>query len=351
MDPPEHTLHRRMMNPAFTSAYLAAYLPLVHLVIADRARDWAERDDVELLAESREIAFDVAAVALVGLRTGAPADRLRELFYGLLHGFDASEGSWEDYEKRQAQMVADLNGLLLPIIAARRAVANEQPRDVLGMIVQARDDDGQPLGDEQILAHVKILLVAGHETTTSLAAWALYQLATRPADRARVHAEIDATGVAADEPLHGEALRSLRFLDAFVKETGRLYPPVLQVPRGVLRDVEFAGYVIPAGSRARLSLSACHRLPTIFADPARFDPGRFDPPREEDKKTPYALVTFGGGPRVCIGMGFAQQEVKALVAHALRRYHLDPVPGRVPVHVGYWTAFAPDGIHVRARMR
>jgi cytochrome P450 len=143
-------------------------------------------------------------------------------------------------------------------------------------------------------------------------------------------------------------LRGARVLDAFIREAGRLYSPVLNVPRGVVQDFEFAGYTVPMGTHVRLALAASHRLPTIFANPEVFDLDRFLPPREEDR-LPYALVTFGGGPRVCIGINFAQIEVKALVAHVLPRYTLTPVEPHPPIYAGHWTAIMPGGAPMRVR--
>jgi cytochrome P450 len=350
MDPPDHTVHRRLMNPAFTSSYLASYLPLMHRVIEARTADWTERDVVDLQEEAREIAFDVAAVALVGLQTGQDVDRLRQLFVNLIHGFDSSRQTWEQFVEERKRTVRDLDLLLLDLIASRRQVADsDQPRDVLARIIHAHDDQDRELSDEQLIAHVKILLVAGHETTTSLAARALYLLALRGEDRSRVDDEIRLLGIPSDTEIPIDGLRALRFLDTFIREVGRLYAPVLNVPRGVVKDFEFGGYTIPAGLQVRLGLAACHRLSTVFRDPDAFDPSRFDPPRDEDAKTPYGLVTFGGGPRTCIGMSFAQIEVKALAAHVLRHVQLEPLDDRSLIHAGFWTTFAPFGVPVRAR--
>jgi cytochrome P450 len=140
-------------------------------------------------------------------------------------------------------------------------------------------------------------------------------------------------------------------LDAFIREAGRLYSPVINVPRGVVQEFEFDGYTVPAGTQVRLALAAGHRLPDVFADPECFDPDRFLPPREEDRRQPYSLVTFGGGPRVCIGINFAQIEVKALVAHVLPRYSLEPVGTALPVHAGHWTAELPGGMSMRVQER
>ena len=96
-----------------------------------------------------------------------------------------------------------------------------------------------------------------------------------------------------------------------------------------------------------LAIGAGHRLPSVFAEPDRFDPDRFLPPREEDRRSPYALVTFGGGPRICLGINFAQVEVTALVAHVLRRYRLEPIPDRTIAQYSGIIQSLPNGIPLR----
>jgi cytochrome P450 len=146
-------------------------------------------------------------------------------------------------------------------------------------------------------------------------------------------------------------VRSMKQLDYFIREAGRLYSPVLHVPRGVVKDFEFAGYHVPAGTQVRLALAAGHRLPHIFANPDTFDPDRFAPPREEDRQAPYSLVTFGGGSRICIGINFAQIEVKALAAHILRTYDLSPASAEATPHAGFWTADIQNGIWLHVTRR
>jgi len=115
----------------------------------------------------------------------------------------------------------------------------------------------------------------------------------------------------------------MKVLENALSEAERLYPPVANGPRGVVEDVEFHGYHVPAGTMAFYSIVASHMLPHILPHPMVFDPDRFAPPREEHKKHPYALVGFGGGPRICIGINFAQVEIKAMVSHILRHYQLE----------------------------
>ena len=138
-------------------------------------------------------------------------------------------------------------------------------------------------------------------------------------------------------------------LAAAIREAGRLHPPVMLLPRGVLAPVEFGGYVVAPGTPVFLVVAAGHRLPTVFAEPDRFDPDRFLPPREEDRRQPYALVTFGGGPRICLGINFAQVEVTALAAHVRRRFRLSPIPGRAIPQVGGIVQSLPEGLAARVQ--
>jgi len=350
MDDPEHAVHRRMWNPAFTAAAMEAYVPIIQRVIAQRTQHWPAQESVDVYHEAREITFDAAAAALAGFEPGPDVDRMRQLFYTLI-GYNPDGLTFEEYQHRARQTRLELGAMMIGLIQARRAVPeSEQTHDVLGTIVHARNDQGQLLSDDQIMAHLNILLVAGHETTTTLSAWVLAKLASEPAHRKRILAELTAAiGDEASEPTV-EELRNLPALDAFIKETGRLHGPVFNVPRGVVSDFEFAGYHVPAGQSVRLALAAGHRLPNVFADPETFDPDRFASPREEDKKQPYSLVTFGGGARICIGINFANIETKALAVHVLRHFDLELLDHDI-TFAGYWTAFLPNGVHMRFKRK
>ncbi len=346
MDGPEHDQHRRMMNPAFTISYMDRYLPLMNRIIRERTATWLDRGEVDVFEEARKITFDVAAEALVGLQTGPEVDRFREIFFSLIMLGQNADDDGKDYGTRLAELQGELYDLLLPKIRRRR----QQPTDdVLGMLVRARDDHGNALSDEQLIAHTNILLVAGHETSTSLSAWLLYLLSQHPSYAQRVLEEQDALLARAAEPSL-EAIKRMKLLEHALSEAERLYPPVSNGPRGVLEDFEFGGYHVPAGTHVFYSISGAHRIPTIFADPARFDPDRFAPPREEHK-TPYALVGFGGGPRICIGINFAQVEIKALISHLLRNYQLELVPDQQIVQMYMPTSMPLNGIRMRVSKR
>lgn len=349
-DDPEHTRQRKLMNPAFTIAYMSRYLPIMNRVIARRTRGWAERAVVDVYDEARKITFDVAAECLAGFQTGPEVDRLRELFYALVRpDLNAMDETMAEYIAHMMGVRAELDTLLLAKIAERRQAPTD---DILGMLIKAGDAQDEPFTDRELLGQLHILLVAGHETTTTLSAWLLSLLASHPDYLERVRAELDETLAATNGEVTLEAVKAMRVLGYAIDEAGRLRSPVGNVPRGVVEDVVFNGYQIPTGARVLVSLAACHRLPDIFAGPDRFDPDRFAPPREEDKHHPYSLVVFGGGPRICIGINFAQVEVKAMAAHILRRFDLAPVPEHEISHAYYSpVAAVMSGIPLRVTPR
>jgi len=323
MDGAEHDAHRKMMNPAFAITYMDRYLPIMRRIIGERIAGWAARGEVDVYEEARKITFDVAAEALAGLKPGPEVDQFRDLYLAMLR-LGPQMKDWDAFYAEQARLKGELYGLLRPKIAERRQHPTD---DVLGMLVRARDPDGNALSDEQLIAHTNILLVAGHETSTSMSAWLLYLLAMHPDYLRRVREEQAALVPAGAAPTL-DLIQRMKVLENGLMEAERLYPPVMYGPRGTVEAFDFHGYHVPAGSHVFYAIAASHLIPSVFANPTAFDPDRFAPPREEQKKTPYALVGFGGGPRICIGINFAKVEIKAMVSQILRQYNLTPAPNQ-----------------------
>ena len=348
MDDPDHATQRKLWNPAFTTTAMEHYLPIIQDLVTAHTARWT--GIVDVYAAARALTFDIAATTLAGIPPGPRIDRLRELFYTLVGGTIDALRNYDLYLQRALPARAELIETLLGIIATRRTwSADPPPQDVLGLIVQMASATG--MSDGQILGHLNILLVAGHETTTMLAAWVLYYLARLPEQQQQVITELDT--VLGGAPPTVAALRRLKVLDNFIREAGRLHAPILVVPRVTTHSLEFGGYTIPPSTQICLALAATHRLPTIFANPDHFDPTRFLPPRAEDQQTPYSLVTFGGGPRICLGVNFATVEVKVLVAQVLRTLHLDLAVANMPPprQTGFFATLVPDGIFLRISPR
>lgn len=342
MDGEEHAHHRKLMNPAFTISYMSRYLPLMQRIIREQAATWAKRGEVDIFEEMRTITFNVAAEALTGLKDGEEVDTFRKLFVELLNP-TGPFNSDEEYYAYINPLKARLRDLLIPKIEERRKHPTD---DVFGLLVRAHDEHGEALSDEQLVSHVNILLVAGHETSTSLSAWLLYLLSQYPDYTQRVLEEQAQLLTSDNEPTL-EDIKKMKVLENALSEAERLYPPVANGPRGVTEDFEFHGYHVPAGAFLFYSIAGAHRLPSIFKDPETFDPDRFAPPREEHKKSPYALVGFGGGPRICIGINFAQVEIKAIASHILRNYRFSLVPDQHIQQAYGITGFPLNGIRMR----
>src|SRR5262249_51996494 len=151
------------------------------------------------------------------------------------------------------------------------------------------------------------LFIAGHDTTSASLAWFWYLVARHPDVERRLLREVDE--VLGDRPATYEDQRRLRFLEMTVKESMRLYPAsAFLFGREVVDDVELGGYTLRRCSWVFISPYVVHHNPRYFKDPEVFDPERFAPGRVEDI-APYAHLTFGGGPRICIGSNLALTEV------------------------------------------
>ena len=214
--------------------------------------------------------------------------------------------------------------------------------DLLTVLCQTEDEDGNRFSDEDIVNHMIFLMMAAHDTSTSTATTMAYHLAANPEWQQRCRDESDRLG---DGPLDIESLEKLESLDLVMNESIRLVTPVQWAMRRTVRDTELLGYYLPAGTNVIAYPGMNHRLPELWTDPLKFDPDRFTEPRNEHKRHRYAFTPFGGGAHKCIGMMFGQLEIKTILHRLLRRYRLElPRPGLPGVlglrrHARYrWTA-------------
>jgi cytochrome P450 len=161
-------------------------------------------------------------------------------------------------------------------------------------------------------------MFAGHETTMSMLTSALALFKQHPEVLSRIRGERDE--VVGDSELRPEHLKQLEYLDCALKEVERVRPPISLTMRGVVQETHYKGYRLPVGTTILISSAASHRLPAYFRDPLRFDPDRFMPPRFEHRTTPYSLIGFGGGQRLCIGRAFSLMEMKVVLCLLLKDF-------------------------------
>jgi cytochrome P450 len=227
-----------------------------------------------------------------------------------LSGGRLAPSGLRDFEQRRQR----LDELIYEEIANRRAATDlSERKDVLSMLLLARDEDGNAMDDHELRDELVTLLVAGHETTATGLAWAFELLLRNPRVLERLRSELEG----GDES----------YLDAVVKETLRLRPVVPGIGRVVRGEAfEVGGFMIPDGVEINPSIAAIHRRADRYPEPGAFRPERF---LGEDSPDTYTWLPFGGGTRRCLGASFATFEMRAVIRRVLERASLRAV-GRRP---------------------
>jgi cytochrome P450 len=234
------------------------------------------------------------------------------------------------------QLLQEMDDLLYAQIAQRRKQGGAGREDILSLLVEARDEDGRPMSDEELRDEMVTMLVAGHETTATSLAWTFHCILERPEVMDRLRAEIRA--VVGSGPVEPQHISQLEYLDATIKETQRVYPIVPIVGRLLHEPLRLGGQDLPAGVMVAPCIYLTHHSPDIWPEPDTFDPDRFLAKRV----SPYEFFPFGGGIRHCIGAAFALYEMKIVLAQVLSRANLRAAPGRRVRLVRRGITFAPS---------
>jgi cytochrome P450 len=323
-----HRRSRRIMLPAFHHEAIAGALQTMNSEI-DRALDqWHADQRIDIYHWTRRLALRIAMRALFGFdpdAAGTKTDMARMFEQGL--GFWSRDywlqilrGPGTPFAQMQQARRA-LDRVIFDEIAERRRTG-ARGHDVLSLLLDASDEDGESLNDQQIRDEVMTLLFAGHDTTTSTVAFMFYELARHPDVLASLRDEQRGELPGAKQLMSGE----LRLLEMVMDETLRLYPPAWVGARKSIEPFEFAGVPVPGRAYVNYSSWASHHLPHVFPEPKKFRPERFEP--EAKARLPKgAYVPFGGGSRICIGMRFGQLEVKAIASALIRRFDIELEPG------------------------
>ncbi len=217
---------------------------------------------------------------------------------------------------------------LITDIVEHRRTSGYEGDDMLQSLMDASYKDGRKLSEDEITGLLLTIMFAGHHTSGVTFSWMGILLAQNPAWAAELLAEQNALlGDRSDLTL--EDLRAMPKLEATVKETLRMYPPIIVMMRKVINDFSFGGYDIPHGSMVFASPAVSHYIEDIFPNPTVFDPTRFLAPTNADKKNPMGWIPFGAGRHRCMGIVFAQLQLRALWSHLLRNFEFETVPGDI----------------------
>lgn len=319
-----HRRQRRLIQPAFHKKRVEGYAATMVQHTCEMLEDWQPGARLDIARAMQALTLRIVAKALFDVDLKAEHADLARAFRLVIE--NPTQIPWSlgsvhldlpflPYGKFLAGKHA-LDEYVYALIARRRAEGGDTG-DVLSMLLAARAEDGSGMSDEEIRDQTMTLFAAGHETTANALSWTFYLLSQHPAELARLREELgDVLGGRDPAP---EDLARLPYLDWVVTESMRVYPPVWTQGRHAIGPFELEGYRFPAGTIGMFSQWVIHHLPDVWGDPERFRPERWDPTRGEQVPS-GAYFPFGGGPRTCIGMPFAQLEARLLLATILQRY-------------------------------
>ncbi|MBD2665880.1 cytochrome P450 [Richelia sinica FACHB-800] len=341
-----HQSQRRLLTPPFYGDRMKAYGEIITDITREVISKWQFNQPFAVRSAMQEISLKVILKAVFGINTGEKFSKLESLLYAILDlssspwrsaisflpGLQVDLGKWSPWgiflNKRQ-----QIYELLFAEIQERKNHPDPSRHDILSLMMSARDENGEPMTDIELRDELMTLLVAGHETTASALAWALYWIHRLPNVKEKLISELDTLG---EKPDSNEVFR-LPYLSAVCQETLRIYPiGMITLPRIVQSSFKVMDYELPAGSLLVACIYLTHRRPDLYPQPQEFKPERF----LEKQYSPYEYLPFGGGNRRCLGMSFALFEMKLVLATILSQLdltlvdHVPVVPQRRGVTLG-----------------
>ncbi|KAF2900474.1 hypothetical protein ILUMI_05709 [Ignelater luminosus] len=262
----------------------------------------------------------------------------------ILHGYTESI-----IESRKEELIK-ANGHSKDIQNDEDDIGRKKKKTFLDLLLQYKKD-GQPLTDKDIREEVDTFMFEGHDTTAAAMSFALYCLAKNPEAQEKTVQELRSIfGDDKERPATHRDMQEMKYLEAVIKETLRLYPSVPIFARNVHEDVEYDGIILPKDTSLTIFVYGLHRDPAIFPDPERFDPERFTQEKQVGR-SPYAYLPFSAGPRNCIGQKFAMLEMKSLLSKVLRNYELLEDPNHKVVLAAETVLKSANGIRIGLKKR
>ena len=320
MDFDHHRADRKTLSVAFKPEPMKHYLGALNDGIARGITAWDGRGTFKFYPAIKQLTLDLAATSFLGIAWGPEADQINKAFVDMVA---ASIGIVRvplpgTAMGRGVKGHRFMSKFFAREIPARRGAAGD---DFFTQFCNARNDAGDLLTDQEIIDHMNFLMMAAHDTLTSSLTSTLYYLAKNPEWQDRLRTEIMGVHATAGPTLPFERLGELEQTEWAFKEALRLLPPVPSIPRRALRDFEFDGFRIPAGTHVGVNPMYTHRMPEIWEDPETFDPSRFSHNRSKGRHK-YAWVPFGGGAHMCIGLHFAYMQMKSFFYTLLSQYRV-----------------------------
>ncbi len=326
-----HRVHRRIFQNSFKNNAMKGYVEIMNPTLDEGMSGWDQIADFHFFPQIKELLLDVASRVFIGVEelTGTENEKLNRAF------LDIAEKGLMAFIRAEIPGLAFAKGMkgkrylesyLRSLIAVRRA---GDGKDTMSMIVKERDDEGNYWPDADLVPHLSFLLFAAHDTTTSALNHMLMYLG-KP-EHHHIQEELRQFSLSLNKPfLEYEDLDQMTGLDNCFMEGLRLYPSVSLMTRRTVRECELGGYRVPANTLLFVVPQWAHRDPEIWTNPNTFDPDRWGAERAEQKNHSFGFVGFGGGAHKCIGMHFANMQVKLFMHRFLQKYRFSTPENYAP---------------------
>jgi cytochrome P450 len=334
---------RRLIAPYFSPAALARSVADMVAPFLTHAADWRSRRPdapIDVSPAMTSATFQVIARTLFSTDDeadfavlSAAIDAYLEPSPWVIGLASLNVPAWVPHPGRgRMRRARDRMRSMVGALVSARRLSGAPADDICGDLMRARDPEtGRTLSDRDMVDMLLTLIAAGHETSAKALTWALFCLAEQPELQADLAAEV--AQVAGDRPVAAEDLAALTTVEAFLKETMRLFPPIPLLARRITRPETLGGRTLKPGTTVFIPFYAIHRHQGLWPDPDRFDHTRFL--GDGARKIPRtAHMPFGAGPRACVGATFAMMEMVAALATLLQHVRFSTVEGTrcEPIH-------------------
>ena len=321
---------RRLAQPAFHRQRISSYGEVMVEYSERMISSWKAGQMRDAHRDMMRLTLEIVAKTLFNADVSGDADRVGAILSEIVKPF-ASQATLKwildnrlptPAHRRFHRLAKQIDEIVYRIIEERRRSGRDEG-DLLSMLLQAQDEDGSQMTDQQLRDEVMTLFLAGHETTALTLSWAWYLLALNPEAESKFHRELETV-------LHGHAptfadLPQLKYTEMIAKESMRLYPPAYGVGREAIEECEIGGFRVPAKTQIFAFQWATQRDARYFDAPDQFHPDRWTE-GFTNALPKYAYFPFGGGPRACIGNTFAMMEIVLVLATIGQKFRLPLAP-------------------------
>lgn len=354
LDGNRHQRQRQMLTPPFHGDRMKSYGKLICEITEQVMNKLVINEIFSVRSAMQEISLRIILKAVFGLDETENFQQLRKLLSSILDSVGSplsstllfipalqkDLGAWSPWGKFVRQRQA-IDRLIYDEISTRRVENNTSGEDILSLMMSAKDENGQSMTDVELRDELMTLLFAGHETTASALAWALYWIHKLPEVKAELSVELNNSSTKFDP----NAVIKLPYLTAVCHETLRIYPIAMFTFARVLKaPMQIMGYDFEPGTQLTPCIYLTHHRADIYPQPKQFKPERF----LERQFSPYEFLPFGGSNRRCIGMAFAMFEMKLVLATIMSQWQMNLTETKPVQPVRRGITLAPSG---RLKMR